>query len=134
VSGAELRFADSWEEAVSRRDLDAVTALLAEAVTFRSPAVHRPYVGREVVASLLAHVTAVFGGLEYTAVYTSGDGGVVMQFQTSVAGPDRLLQLEGVDIFRLDAEGRVCEMCVMIRPLSGLQALATAMAARIGPA
>ena len=38
------------------------------------------------------------------------------------------------DIFRLDAEGRAREMCVMIRPFSGLQALAAAMAARLGRA
>lgn len=131
---AEHRFAAAWAEAVARRDPAAVTALLAEDVTFRSPAVHRPYTGRDTVAALLALVGEVFGELVYTGVYTSDEGGVVMQFETTVQGPDRRFQLEGVDIFRLDDEGRAGELCVMIRPFSGLQALAAAIAARLGPA
>jgi hypothetical protein len=132
VSAAAHRFAALWEEAVSRRDLEAVTSLLADDVSFRSPAVHRPYEGRETVAALLRLVIEVFGELSYTGVYTGGEDGVVMQFETAVPGPDRPLQLEGVDIFRLDADGRARELCVMIRPFSGLQALAAAMAARLG--
>ena len=128
----ERRFAEQWEAAVARRDAEAVAALLADDVTFSSPAVHRPYQGREIVSALLGHVIDVFGELTYTGVYTSGDGGVVMQFETSVKGPERVLRLEGVDVFRLDEEGRIREMRVMIRPLSGLQALAAAMAARLG--
>jgi steroid delta-isomerase-like uncharacterized protein len=134
VSTAAHRFAALWEEAVSRRDLEAVTALLADDVSFRSPAVNRPYEGRETVAALLRLVIEVFGELSYTGVYTSGEDGVAMQFETTVPGPDRLLQLEGVDIFRLDADGRARELCVMIRPFSGLQALVAAMAARLGQA
>ena len=48
---------------VARRDPDAVAALLADDVTFSSPAVHRPYEGRELVAALLGHVIEVFGEL-----------------------------------------------------------------------
>jgi hypothetical protein len=59
---------------------------------------------------------------------------LVMQFETTVPGWDRLLQLESVDILRLDADGRARELCVMIRPASGLQALAAAMAVRLGQA
>lgn len=134
MTGEERRFADRWEEAVADRDSAAVAALLADDIVFRSPAVHRPYQGRETVAALLGHVIEVFGDLTYTAVYGSGEGGIVMQFETGVSGPDRVFQLEGVDIFRLDADGKVSELCVMIRPLSGLQALAAAMAARLGAA
>ena len=128
----ERRFVEQWEAAIARRDPGAVTALLADDVAFYSPAVHRPYEGRELVAALLGHVIEVFGELTYTGVYTSGDGGVVMQFQATVQGPDRVLRLEGVDVFRLDGEGLIRDMRVMIRPLNGLQALAQAMAARLG--
>ena len=133
MSELERRFVEQWEAAIARRDPGAVTALLADDVAFFSPAVHRPYEGRELVAALLGHVIEVFGELTYTGVYTSGDGGVVMQFETTVQGPERVLRLEGVDVFRLDGEGRIREMRVMIRPLNGLQALAQAMAARLGP-
>jgi hypothetical protein len=132
VTELERRFVEQWEAAIARRDPEAVTALLADDVAFYSPAVHRPYEGRELVAALLGHVIEVFDELTYTGVYTSGDGGVVMQFQATVQGPDRVLRLEGVDVFRLDGEGLIRDMRVMIRPLNGLQALAQAMAARLG--
>jgi hypothetical protein len=38
-------------------------------------------------------------------------------------------ELEGLDLLRLDADGLIAELSVMIRPLSGLIALAQA----IGP-
>jgi hypothetical protein len=38
---------------LERADLDAAVALLAEDVAFRSPAVFRPYEGREAVATIL---------------------------------------------------------------------------------
>jgi ketosteroid isomerase-like protein len=131
VDAAVNAFVAAWEDAVCRRDLDAVTALLAEDVTFRSPAVHRPYAGRETVTALLGVVTQVFGELTYTGVYASGSGGVVMQFETTVQGPERAFDLEGVDIFQLGPDGRVRDMCVMIRPFTGLQALAAAIAAKL---
>lgn len=127
----ERRFVERWQAAVAARDAGAVAALLADDVAFSSPAVYRPYQGRELVAALLG-VTEVFGELTYTGAYASGDGGVVMQFETTVQGPDRVLRLEGVDVFRLDDEGRIRDMRVVIRPLNGLQALAGAMAARLG--
>ena len=36
-------------------------------------------------------------------------------------------ELDGIDLLRFDDEGKVCEMAVYIRPLSGLNALAEAM-------
>ena len=77
----------SFREAVERADLDAAVALLAEDVVFRSPAVFKPYEGRETVATILRTV-------------------------------------------RPDADGQIAEFTVMIRPASGLIALAE----RMGPA
>ena len=48
-------------------------------------------------------------------------------FETSVGNRD----LQGVDILEHDADGLIERFTVMIRPLSGLQALAAAVAARI---
>lgn len=127
----ERQFVERWKSAVAERDSEAVAALLADDVVFSSPAVHRPYRGRDVVVALLEQVLEVFGELSYTGIYSAG-GGVVMQFETTVERADRTLQLEGVDIFQLDDQGRAYDMRVMIRPLSALQALAGAMAARLG--
>jgi hypothetical protein len=55
-----------FREAVERADLDAAVALLAEDVVFRSPAVFKPYEGREAVATILRAVFDVFEDFHYT--------------------------------------------------------------------
>ena len=42
-------------------------------------------------------------------------------------------QLKGIDLIRFDAEGRITDFEVMIRPMSGLQASGEQMGKRIGP-
>jgi hypothetical protein len=39
-------------------------------------------------------------------------------------------QVDGLDLLRFDPDGRVRELMVMVRPMSGLNALAEAMARR----
>jgi len=47
----------------------------------------------------------------------------VLQFETRVG--DR--QLQGVDILKFAEDGAISELTVMVRPLSGIHALAEAM-------
>jgi hypothetical protein len=115
----------SFREAVEARDLDAALGLLADDVVFRSPAVHKPYEGRDTVATILRAVLGVFEDFRYTDEL-AGDGVDVLVFEARVG--DRSLQ--GVDIIRGDGHGRVAELTVMVRPASGLIALAE----RMGPA
>ncbi len=111
-----------FRAAVERSDMDAAVALLAEDVVFRSPAVFRPYEGRDAVAMLLTTVGEVFEDFSYTdQVETAGTA--ILAFSARVG--DRAL--DGIDLLRFDDEGKVCEMAVYIRPLSGLNALAEAM-------
>lgn len=120
-------FIDRWEAAVAANDLDGMVALFVEDATFRSPAVFKPYQGRTVIKGILGLVMQVFGPLTYTNVWSNERGGVVMQFATTVPGPDKRLEIEGVDIFQLNEAGQITELRVMIRPLRGLQAVAAAM-------
>jgi hypothetical protein len=120
-------FIDRWEAAVAANDLDGMAAMFVEDATFRSPAVFKPYQGRAVIRGILGLVMQVFGPLTYTNVWSNDHGGVVMQFATTVPGPDKRLDIEGVDIFQLDEQGQITELRVMIRPLRGLQAVAGAM-------
>jgi hypothetical protein len=121
-------FVERWEAAVASADVASVEALLAEDVTFRSPALFRPTVGRGPTTLLLAAVLQVFGELRYTHRYLDEPDGVTLQFETSVEAEDgRLLEVEGVDIFRLDPEGRIASLTVMLRPLNATQAVAARM-------
>lgn len=51
---------------MEREDVSALEAALAQDVVFRSPAVFRPYEGRETVLALLSAVVPVLAGFHYT--------------------------------------------------------------------
>jgi hypothetical protein len=113
--------------AVLANDHDAALATIADDVVFRSPAVHKPYHGKERVAGILGLVTTVFENFHYTAEWRDG-ATTILFFEANVG--DR--ELQGIDILEQNADGLVERFTVMIRPLSGLQAVAAAMAERLG--
>ena len=115
-----------FRRAVEADDEAAAFALLHEGVVFRSPAVHRPYQGREVVAHLLHHAKATLGGLTYIDEL-HGEGTVALIFTARVGDKD----VEGLDHLTLDEQGRITRFRVMIRPASGLMAVAQTMAQRL---
>ena len=103
--------------------MDAAAALLAEDVVFRSPAVFKPYEGRETVETILRTVFDVFEDFRYTDELDGEDvHGLVFEARIG----DRSLQ--GIDLLRPDPHGEIAEFTVMIRPASGLVALAERMA------
>src|SRR3954451_5564209 len=117
---------DRFKSAVEAEDSQAITDALAEDVVFRSPAVFKPYEGRQVVAAILTEgAMKVFEDFRYTDRLEDGDTAVLI-FSARVG--DR--ELDGLDLLRFDADGKIRELMVMVRPLSGLNALAEAMAAR----
>jgi SnoaL-like domain len=108
--------------AVESKDLDALLASLSPDVVFRSPVVYKPYEGREAVGMVLAAVLEVFEDFRYVAEVSQGDREVLV-FETRVGERE----LQGVDIIRLGHDGLVAELIVMVRPMSGMHALAEAM-------
>jgi hypothetical protein len=122
---------EQLRRALETKDAVAVEALLAEDVVFSSPAVFKPYAGRAATMVFLRAVMEAFEDFRYVRTFTEDDGrGHVMMFSARVGERD----LEGADFVRLDDEGLVSEFRVMVRPMSGLVALAEAMAPRVaGP-
>lgn len=116
----------SFRAAVEAGDHAAIRSLLHDDVVFKSPAVHRPYRGKAACAHLLSHVTEVFEDFRYVDE-VAGEGRLVLIFAARVGDKE----LEGMDHLVLDDDGRIVEFTVMIRPLSGLIAVATAMSSRL---
>lgn len=116
---------DRFRAAAESKDFSAIDELFAEQVTFRSPVVYSPYEGREALGFLLGNVTQVFEDFRYTDQVETGDTAVLV-FEARVGDRD----LNGVDILRFDADDRITEMTVMVRPMSGVNALAEAMQAK----
>lgn len=117
---------NEFREAVESGDPARVEALLADDVVFRSPAVHKPYEGKQATSVILRAVARVFEDFRYTRV-VEGDRDQVLVFEARVG--DR--QVEGADFLHLDEQGRIDDFRVMVRPLSGLQAVVDAMATAI---
>jgi len=113
--------------AIEAGDDSAALATIADDVVFRSPAVYKPYQGREQVEGILRLVSTVFEDFRYTNEWRDGRT-TILFFEAHVG--DR--ELQGVDILEDDADGKIATFTVMIRPLSGLQAVAAAMSARLG--
>lgn len=115
----------TFRDAVESKDLEAVDALLADDVVFRSPVAHKPYPGKAITSAILRTVVDVFEDFAYVRQLEDGDTSAYV-FTATVGG----LELTGCDFLVHDAEGRIVDFMVMVRPLKAAQALADAMAER----
>jgi SnoaL-like domain len=113
---------DQFRAAAEAKDFSAIDDLFTEDVTFRSPVVFKPYEGREAVAMLLGAVVQVFEDFRYTDQVETGDA-AALAFSARVGDKE----LDGIDFLHFDGEGRVEQMEVFVRPMSGVHALADAM-------
>lgn len=113
--------------AAERKDLEAMRETLREDVVLHSPILFRGFEGRDVALQVLTHVAATLEDFAYTDELAE-DGTVALRFRARVG--DR--ELEGIDFLELDADGRVAELTVFMRPMSALTRFNEAMAARLG--
>ncbi|KUM73314.1 nuclear transport factor 2 family protein [Streptomyces sp. ISL-22] len=117
----------AFREAVEAGDFDAVEALLAEDVVFTSPVVFKPYPGKAITAAILRGVVRVFEDFRYVREIGDPAGREHALVFTARVG-DR--EITGCDFLRVNEEGLIDDFMVMVRPLSGAQALAEAMGAQ----
>jgi hypothetical protein len=118
---------DAFRQAAESKDFSQAEKLFSQDVVFRSPAVYKPYSGLDALGAILKTVAEVFEDFRYVDQVETGDTAVLI-FEARIG--DR--ELNGVDVLRFGADGRIAEMMVMIRPLSGLQALVEEMGRRLG--
>jgi hypothetical protein len=119
-------FLARWHAMIASDDSRALPDMLADDVEFRSPFAFTPYRGRRAVAGLLQTVIQVFRGFRYHRQFVAGDS-VALEFSAYVGE----LSLKGIDLIRLDADGRIVEFEVMIRPANALLALGEEMGKRL---
>lgn len=118
-----------WHEMIATDDLSRLREIVADDAMFRSPMAHAPYASAGALVLALTTVIQVFKDFTYHRSFVSDDGlDVVLEFSATVNGKS----LKGIDMIRFDASGLIRDFEVMIRPMSGLQALGAEMAARVG--
>jgi hypothetical protein len=117
----------AFRATVEARDVDAMAEALSPDVKLHSPMAHRPFEGRETVRKLFEALFATFEDFHYTDELEGADGTHALIFRAHVGDK----QLQGLDLMRLGDDGLIHEFTVMVRPASGLMALAQALAPKI---
>lgn len=106
---------EEWQRIFLQRDWDALPELLADDVTFHTPADATPLLGKEAFVASLQQSFAMFRNFEYAREF-AGDEGHVLEFAGSVGDA----AFTGIDIIRLDDAGQITDLVVMIRPMSAM--------------
>ena len=120
-----LHTLDIWHKIVATRDAVALDGLLADDVVFHSPVVHTPQRGKVLTAAYLTAAIRVFsaGSFRYVREVV-GIGDAVLEFEAELDG----ILVNGVDMIKWNAEGRIVEFKVMIRPLKAIDLVHRRMA------
>jgi len=120
--------ADDFRAGVEGRDIEAAFAALADDVVLHSPVTFKPFEGKPVVEHVLRNVFEVFQDFRYIEHFREGASSILL-FKASVG--DR--EIDGIDLVHEGADGLIDDFTVMVRPLSGLTALAEEMQRRLAP-
>lgn len=119
-----------WHAMVAEGNLSELASLLHPKAVFRSPMAHTPYPSAQVVQLILSTVSKVFEDFAYHRQLASADGlSVVLEFSAKVNGKE----LKGIDLVQFNEQGQIVDFEVMVRPMSGLQALGDEMGKRLAP-
>ncbi|NBY17303.1 MAG: NADPH-dependent 2,4-dienoyl-CoA reductase, partial [Betaproteobacteria bacterium] len=117
-----------WHAMIGKAEMGELGSILHPKAVFRSPVAHTPYASAPVVQLFLTAASQVFEDFVYHRELAGADGtSVVLEFSAKVNGK----ALKGIDLIQFDAEGRILDFEVMVRPMSGLQALADEMGKRM---
>jgi hypothetical protein len=120
--------AQRFMKAMREEDYDTIADILSPDFVINSPITAAfSFRGREDAMTLFRIVRAEMEDLKHHELLGADDSWT-QRFEVRVRG--RLL--EGVDVLRFDAGGRLAAMTVFVRPLCGLTAFAAAVAPSVG--
>ena len=98
-------------------DPEKLNAMLADDSVFHSPVVHTPQEGKAKVFAYLHAASHVLGNDSFHYVREIIDGDTaVLEFALVLDG----IQVNGVDMIRWNAEGKIEDFKVMVRPLKAI--------------
>ncbi len=116
----------TWHRLVETHDAAGLHDLLADDAVFHSPVVHTPQRGRALTA---AYLTAAFEALSDDSFrYVReivGPADAMLEFEVDLDG----IRVNGVDIIAWNADGKIVDFKVMIRPLKAIDVVQRRMAA-----
>ena len=121
----------AWHDLIRSRDARGLDALLADDVVLHSPVVHTPLAGKPIVRKYLQAALQVFVNDTFRYVRElEGPTDAVLEFQVEIDG----ITVNGVDMLRWNADGRIVDFKVMVRPLKAVNLIHHKMAALLAAA
>lgn len=112
-------YAQAW----AAHDLDSVLSLLSDDVIFHSPLINEPaFEGRDAVAVIFAIALGAFEEPRYTHDFGDEKSHVLVADTRVLDRP-----LKATWLLEFDSRARIREVWLMVRPLTGLAALAQAI-------
>jgi hypothetical protein len=124
---------DHWHRVMGAGNAPADLAeILADDAVFHSPVVHTPQVGKAKVIAYLAAAGQVFGApgghanFRYVRELVDGHE-ALLEFVAEIDG----ITVNGIDLIAFDAEWKISDFKVMVRPLKAINKLWEMMAAQL---
>ena len=120
---------EKWHRFLAGKLPGGLDELLADDVVFYSPVVFTPQKGKDVTMMYLNAAALAFGGSSTASTDGEKTGSTFRYTKEVLAGNHAVLEFEaevggkyvnGVDIITCNAEGRITEFRVMIRPLQAV--------------
>ena len=119
---------DAWHAVVKSRDNQALSDLIADDAVFHSPLVHTPQAGKALTTAYLTAALHVLANDSFRYVREVNEGEhSILEFALELDG----IAVNGVDMIEWDAEGKIIDFKVMIRPYKAIEAVRTRMAAML---
>lgn len=120
-----------WHDLVRSLNPAGLDGLLSENAVFLSPVVHTPQRGKAIVKAYLSAAFKVVFHPSFRYVREIiGPSDAMLEFETEIDG----VVVNGVDIIRWDADGKIAEFKVMIRPLKAINLIHERMGAELAAA
>jgi len=102
---------------VDSKDMAGLDEILADNATFHSPVVFTPQEGKAITTLYLKAAGQLFGDKDFNYVREALDGdSAVLEFEVEIDG----ILINGVDMIRINDQGRIEDFKVMIRPLKAI--------------
>jgi len=113
-------FLDKWYQGYRSDDPEFLEEILDESVIFSSPVVFKPIEGKDMTKLYLMGAGITFNMDKFSYVREVIDGlDVILEFETFIDD----ISVNGVDMIRWNAEGKIIDFKVMVRPLKAIGAL-----------
>ncbi len=111
---------DAWHKMLNERNASALDDVLADDAVFHSPVVHTPQRGKALTKMYLSAAIMVLGSSDFHYVReVIGESDAVLEFTAELNG----IIINGVDMIHWDADGKIDDFKVMIRPLKAVNLL-----------